>query len=382
MRRQDKPRGPDVVWQIVILLAVAGGIAYLAVNLADNLEQRAIRTGYGFLDKQAGFEIGESLIPYSGTSTYGRALLVGLLNTLAVSAAAILFATVLGVLLGIARLSHNPLLGGIAGLYIEAIRNVPLLLQLFLWYAALTELLPSAQAAVQLLPGFYLSKGGLNFPLPVWQPAYAYAAYAFAGGIAVMLAVRRAMRRSRARRGGSQSAWIVLALPLCAAVAAFLLTGGTVALDTPVLRRFGFSGGGEWSPELTALLFGLIVYSTAFIAEIVRSGIQSVPRGQREAALALGLRRGQAMRLVILPQAMRVAIPPLATQYLSLTKNSSLASAIGYPDLMSVANTTLNQTGQALEVIALTTSVYLAISLLISLAMNRYNARITRQGAA
>jgi general L-amino acid transport system permease protein len=299
--------------------AAAIAVALLAAwffihNTATNLEERRIASGFSFLGREAGFEISESpFLRYDASDSYLRALAVGLANTLRVALAGILLATLLGTAVGLSRLSRNLLLRTLAGGYVEFIRNSPLLVQLFFWYALITEVLPSPRGAFEPLPGVFLTNRGLFFPLP-----------------------------------------------------------GSV----PVLEGFNFAGGMVLTPEFATLLIGLVVYTAAFIAEIVRAGVLSVSRGQWDAASAVGLERGQALRHVIMPQALRVIVPPLASQYLNLTKNSSLAVAIGYPDLVSIANTSINQTGQAVEGVAVIMAVYLTISLSISAFMNWYNARV------
>jgi general L-amino acid transport system permease protein len=304
--------------QLLVLGAVIALGAFLIHNTLANLARQGIATGFGYLGRQASFEIGEKLIPYSAADSYGRALLVGLFNTLEIAVLACLFATLLGLVIGVARLSQNFLIRHLAGAYVEAIRNVPLLLQLFVWWNVLRNNAPAPREAWQPLPGFFLSNRGLVFPVPSWS--------------------------------------------------------GGLHWDVPHLSGFNFAGGYAVTPEFAALLIGLVIYTAAFIAEIVRAGIEGVARGQSEAAAALGLRRGQALRLIILPQARRIMIPPLIGEYQALTKNSSLAVAIGYPDLMSITNTTLNQTGQAIEAIALMMGIYLALSLLTAGGLNWYNA--------
>lgn len=305
-------RAREIAYQALALAAVLLLAWYLVSNTLANLSARNIATGFAFLHQQAGFAIGESPIGYDPQNSYARALLVGILNTLRVAAAGIVLATLLGVAAGVARLSRNWPASSAAGAYVEVIRNTPLLLQLFLWYALITEALPPARQAWHLLPGVFLSNRGLVLPLP---------------------------------------------------------------FDVPHLQGFGFVGGLTLTPEFTALLFGLTVYTGAFIAEVVRAGILSVGPGQWNAATALGLTRRQALRRVVFPQALRVIVPPLISQYLNLVKNSSLAVAIGYPDLVSVANTTLNQTGQAIEGVLIIMGAYLTVSLAISLLMNLYNRR-------
>ena len=367
--------------QLLVVAAVVGLGAYLVHNTLVNMAREGIATGFSYLDREASFEIGETLIAYSPSDSYARALLVGLLNTLLVAALGIVLATVLGTAIGIARLARNWLLNRLALAYVEALRNVPLLLQLIVWWDLLRVSAPAPRAAWQPLPGVFVSVRGIAFPVPVWSPVYramglALVAALVAGAAIMWWGRRRRRTTGRAVPSGSIAAALVVGLPL----AVFLLGGEPSRWDWPELRAFNFSGGVSLSPEFAALLFGLTVYTAAFIAEIVRSGIEGVSRGQGEAALALGLRRGQVLRLVILPQALRIIVPPMLSEYLALTKNSSLAIAIGYPELMSITNTTLNQTGQAVEAITLMMAIYLAISLVTSLVMNWYNRRIALAG--
>lgn len=363
-----------VLYQAAALLFVIAIGAYLAANTLANLEERSIRTGFGFLSREAGFRIGESVIAYDASHSYGRAYVVGVLNTLRVSLLGIVLATLIGVLVGIARLSRNWLVVRLASLYVELVRNVPLLLQLFFWYTVITGLLPSVRQAAQLLPGVYLSKSGLMFPAPVPHPGHPYMAAALVVGCGLAWGYRGWAKRRQEATGQAPrlllpSLGLIIGLPLLA----WLASGAPTALDVPVFTRFTFRGGSSITPEFLSLLAGLVLYTAAFIAENVRGGIQAVPRGQSEAAAALGLRRGTALRLVVLPQALRIVIPPTTSQYLNLAKNSSLAVAIGYPDLVSVTNTSLNQTGQAIECISIMMGVYLTISLSISVVMNVYD---------
>jgi general L-amino acid transport system permease protein len=304
--------------QALVLGAVVALAIYLINNTLDNLARQGIATGFAYLSRQASFEIGEKLIAYSATDTYARALLVGLLNTIEIAVLACFFATLLGLIVGIARLSSNWLIRNLAGAYIEAIRNVPLLLQLFVWWNVM-RVAPPPRQAWELLPNVFLANRGLVFPMLSWE--------------------------------------------------------GGLHWDVPHLAGFNFAGGHAVTPEFAALLAGLAIYTAAFIAEIVRAGIEGVPKGQFEAAGALGLKSWQTLRLVILPQARRIILPPLIGEYQALTKNSSLAVAIGFPDLMSITNTTLNQTGQAIEAIALMMAVYLTLSLTTAAGLNWYNAR-------
>lgn len=370
-------RTRGVIYQILVLGSVILLGWYLISNTMDRLAQQSIASGFGFLGKEASFGISESLIDYSPADTYGRAFIVGLLNTFKVGLIGIVLATLLGTLIGIARLSHNWLIRKLSTIYIEVIRNVPLLLQLFFWFALITELLPRPNQALEPLPDVFLSNRGLVFSIPVAHPVYAWMGLALLVGIVGCVLLFRYAREVQ-NRTGQQLPLVryTLALLLGPPLVVFMAFGAPLTWDVPTLAGFNFRGGATLSPEFTALLAGLTFYTAAFIAEIVRSGIIAVPKGQTEAALALGLSRGRVLRLVILPQALRVIVPPLTSQYLNLIKNSSLAVAIGYPDLVSIANTTLNQTGQAIEGIAMIMATYLTISLTISAFMNWYNKRI------
>jgi general L-amino acid transport system permease protein len=374
----NAPRLRALVYQ-ASALGVALFIAwYLVSNTLANLEERNIASGFAFLGSEAGFAIGEtSFLSHSAADTYLRALAVGVANTFRVALIGIVAATVLGMLIGLAKLSRNWLLAKLAGGYVEFIRNVPLLLQLFFWYVLITEYLPLPRAALEPLPGIYLSNRGIFFPVVLTHHAHYWMVVALVAGIVAAFCFTRWAARRRTLTG---RAWPVLeiafALVLLPPALAYLALGSSIEFDVPRLSGFNFSGGMTLTPEFAALTGGLVIYTAAFIAEIVRAGILAIPHGQFEAAYALGLRRRLAMRLVVLPQALRVIVPPLTGQYLNLTKNSSLAVAIGYPDLVSIANTTINQTGQAIEGIAIIMGVYLVISLSISALMNWYNARI------
>lgn len=361
--------------QIGLLVAVVGLGWWFWSNAQANMAARGLQFGYAFLDRSAGIPIGESIIAYTPADSYRRALTVGLTNTLRVAVVGIAICTVLGILLGLARLSANPLLRGLVGGYIEVIRNTPLVLQLVFWHSVILQL-PSVRQALNPLPGVFLSQRGLMIPGPLADTALAAFLGALAiGGIGWWLLLRR--ERARQVATGERRPTILPGLAMLLGLPALALAAGFApTVEWPELAGFNFEGGLALSPEFFALLIGLVVYTSAFIAEIVRSGIQSVHTGQWEAARALGLPPGRIMRLVILPQALRVIIPPLTSQYLNLTKNSSLAVVIGYPDLVSVANTSINQTGQAIEVISIFMAVYLIISLLTSALMNWYNARV------
>ncbi|MFT0531712.1 amino acid ABC transporter permease [Castellaniella hirudinis] len=372
----NDPATRALIYQIVILGLVALGVWFLVSNTLHNLSVRNISTGFGFLHEEAGFAIGESVIAYSPADTYGRAVVVGLLNTLKVSVIGVIAATLFGTLLGIGRLSKNWLISRLAGLYIEVMRNIPLLLQLFFWYALITELMPGPRQALTPLPNVFISNRGLKLP---WLAGDAMD-WIFGGlALAIILTVLLAhwARRRQDATGrifplGRAALGLLIVMP----VLGWLVSGGTLELDRPELKGFNFQGGLNMSPEFTALLLGLVIYTSAFVGEVVRSGIQAVSQGQWEAASSIGLSRARTLRLVILPQAMRVIIPPMTSQYLNLTKNSSLAVAIGYPDIVAVTNTILNQTGQAIEGIMIIMAAYLVVSLSISVFMNWYNKRI------
>jgi general L-amino acid transport system permease protein len=372
--RSQAVRG--VVFQLLALalLLVAGG--YLLHNTLENMRARGIQSGFDFILQPAGFAIGESIVPFDSAESYGKAYLVGLSNTLRVALAGIVAATLVGTLVGIGRLSRNLLVRSLCGAYVEVLRNIPLLLQLFIWYFVLTELLPPIETALQPLPGLFFSKNGLQFPLPVWNGGHwGTLAGLAAGGVAAWGWQRRARARFEATGQAVPTFWPGVALLLLCGVAGWLAGGAPSAVDAPERTEINVIGGGAVTPEYLTVLFGLTVYTASYIAEVVRAGIQSVAYGQHEAAAALGLTRGQELRLVQLPQALRVIIPPLTSQYLNLIKNSSLAVAVGYPDLVSISATALNQTGRAIECIALVMACYLTLSLITSALMNLYNRR-------
>jgi len=374
-----RPEVRRVVYQVLILGAVAFAAWWVVDNVAANLRRQGIVAGLDFLGETAGFDISQSLIAYSNLSTYGRAFWVGLLNTLLVAVLGIVAATVIGFVIGIARLSSNWLVARLAGAYVEIARNLPLLLQLFFWYAAVLQTLPSPRQSYVLPLGAYLNVRGLHLPAPVAQPGFWAVALALAAGLAVAVAVWFWARRRQALTGERFPAfWTGLAAIVVLPLLAFLAAGSPLRFDYPQLQGFNFQGGITLLPELIALLLGLSIYTASFIAEIVRAGILGVSKGQTEAAQALGLSRGRTLRLVVVPQAARIIIPPLTSQYLNLTKNSSLAVAIGYPDLVNVfAGTVLNQTNKhAVEVILITMGVFLTLSLLTSLFMNWFNRRM------
>jgi general L-amino acid transport system permease protein len=374
-------RNPSVraaLYQLVLVGGVIAIGAFLVHNTLQNLARQGIATGFSFLHSEAAFQIGERLIEYSPASSYGRAFVVGLLNTLLVAAIGVVLATILGTLVGIARLSTNWLIRKLASVYVETLRNVPVLLQLIVWWDLLRVSAPAPRQAWQPLPDVFVSNRGVTLPVLHWDPSYVWMAATAALGLAVAIVVARwAHRRQMATGRQFPVLAVAAALILAPPLIVFAAAGMPLHPDLPALRGFNFAGGTTVSPELAALVIGLTAYTASYIAEIVRGGILAIGRGQSEAATALGLRRGRVLRLVILPQALRVIVPPLTSQYLNLTKNSSLAVAIGYPDLTSIGNTTGNQTGQSIEAIAIAMSVYLAVSLSISLLMNWYNRRIS-----
>jgi general L-amino acid transport system permease protein len=365
-----------LVYQGLLIAAVGLLVAGGAYNAYVNMRARGIPMGFGFWNQIAGFDINLHLIPYSGLSTYGRAFWVGLLNTLLVAAICVPLATVLGFAVGVARLSPNWLMSRSALVYTNVLRNTPLLLLLLFWYNAVLKSLPGPRQSMSLGGLVYLNNRGLFLPAPVALPA---ATWFFAAlGLALIAALAfRAWARRRQERTGAQArvglvwAALLLGLPAIAIAAA----GAPFSLDVARLSGFNLKGGIQVIPELAALAFGLVTFTSAFIAEIVRAGVQAVPYGQVEAAAALGLHRGLANKLVVVPQAMRLIVPPLTSQYLNIVKNSSLAVFIGYPDLVQIfAGTVLNQTQAAVQVMAITMAVYLAISLAVAGALNAYNA--------
>ncbi|WP_075182930.1 amino acid ABC transporter permease [Pantoea sp. 1.19] len=366
------------VYQIAAILAVLAVAGYLMHNTIVNLANRGITSGFGFLERSAGFGIVQHLIDYTEGDTYARVFLVGLTNTLLVSALCIVLASVLGVIIGLARLSDNWLLRNIANIWVETFRNIPPLLQIFFWYFAVLRNLPGPRQALSAFDLSFISNRGLYIPAPLWAAGTLPLLLALALAIGGSIGLARYHRNRQVKTGQFRRSWpwallMLIGFPLLAQ----LLFGAGLHWDIPQLRGFNFRGGLVLIPELAALTLALSIYTSAFIAEVIRSGIQSVPLGQHEAARSLGLPHPVTLRQVIIPQAMRVIIPPLTSQYLNIVKNSSLAAAIGYPDMVSLfAGTVLNQTGQAIETIAITMGVYLLISLSISLLMNLYNRKI------
>ncbi len=374
----NDPKYRSLFFQALLMFGLGLFIYTIVQNTLTNMEARGISTGFAFMSEKSGFDILQSLIPFNSDSTYGRTFIVGILNTLLVSALGIFFATILGFLIGVARLSNNWLLSKIATVYIETFRNIPLLIQIFFWYIVVLRAMPSARNSHSLFDSFFLNVRGLYLPAPVTESGFIYTVITFIIAlIAVFILKNWAKKRQEATGQPFPVLLTSLGLLILAPLLVFLVTGSPLTWDVPVLKGFNFKGGISVIPELFALLLALTIYTAAFIAEIVRSGIKAVSHGQTEAALSLGLTPSQTLRFVVIPQAMRVIIPPMTSQYLNLLKNSSLATAIGYPDLVSVfMGTTLNQTGQAVEIIMMTMTVYLTFSLLISAFMNWYNAKM------
>ncbi|HDY8000956.1 TPA: amino acid ABC transporter permease [Vibrio vulnificus] len=372
------PTFRSVVFQVIAILALVFFFYTIVNNALTNLNARGIATGFDFLSQEAGFGIGLTLIEYDETFSYGRTFVIGLLNTALVSFLGIILATVLGFVIGIARLSSNWLVSRFAAIYIEIFRNIPLLLQIFFWYFAVLQALPSPRQSISLGEAIFLNVRGLFFPKPVFEAGSAFIFAALFAGIIATIFIG-VWARNKQKLTGQQTPMGRIALALIVALPAlvYFVSGMPVSAEYPALKGFNYQGGISIIPELAALLVALSIYTAAFIAEIVRSGINAVSHGQTEAAMSLGLPRTRTLKLIIIPQALRIIIPPLTSQYLNLTKNSSLAMAIGYPDLVSVfAGTTLNQTGQAIEIIAMTMGVYLTLSLVTSALMNIYNKKV------
>ena len=373
----NDPRFRAALYQVLVLAAIVAFVIFIGVNTAANLVRQSKTTGFDFFWRTSGFDISFSLISYSRASSYAEAFLVGVLNTVLVSALGILFATILGFLVGIARLSQNWLISRIATVYVETLRNIPLLLQLFFWYFAVLKAMPAVRDSIYLGFDTYINQRGLFVPRPIFDDQFVWVPVAIVAGLIASWFIAR-WAKLRLERTGQRFPTFLASIGtiLALVVLVWTVSGASVVFEIPVLNRFNFAGGLAVPPELVALWLGLTLYTATYIAETVRGGILAVNRGQTEAAYSLGLRDGDRLRLVIIPQAMRVIIPPLTSQYLNLTKNSSLAAAIGYPDFVSVfMGTTLNQTGRALEVVSITMLVYLTLSLSTSALMNWYNSR-------
>jgi general L-amino acid transport system permease protein len=381
----NDPKVRGLFYQALLIAALVFFGYFIVTNTVANLERQNIASGWGFVENTAGFGIIQSLVPYAETSTYGQAIFVGFLNTLMVAVVGIFFATIIGFVVGIARLSNNWVINQIAYWYVELVRNVPLLLQIFFWYFAVLRAVPGKREKWSLFDTFHLNIAGLRMPKPIWEDGSGFIGIALIIGIVTSVVVSRWARKRQDETGQQFPVfWTALGLIIGLPVITYFVTGMPMYLEHPnfvetgpILRRgFELGVGFNLIPEFLALTTALAIYTAAFIAEIVRAGIQAVSHGQTEASHALGLRNGPTLRLVVIPQAMRVIIPPLTSQYLNLTKNSSLAVAIAFPDLVSVGGTVLNQTGQAIEIIAIWMAVYLSLSLITSAFMNWYNQRM------
>ncbi|WP_224702167.1 amino acid ABC transporter permease [Devosia aquimaris] len=368
-----------IVYQVLVAVLLVAFIVWIVGNTATNLAAQNKSTGFDFLWKTAGFDISFSLIPWTRASIYWEAFLVGITNTLLVAFVGIIAATILGFTIGIARLSSNFIVSSLATIYVETIRNIPLLLQLFFWYFAVLKAMPAVRDSIQLPLESFINQRGIFVPKPIPDPQFGFVWIGIALAIIGVIVLRTWAKRRLEATGKRFPVFLTsLAVLIAIPTIVWFASGASVEFEPPVLERFNFKGGLQLPPEFVALLFGLTIYTASFIAETVRGGIQAVSRGQTEAAMSLGLKEGDRLRLVIVPQAMRVIVPPLTSQYLNLTKNSSLGAAIGYPELVNVfSGTALNQTGRAIECIALTMLVYLTFSLLTSAIMNWYNARVS-----
>jgi general L-amino acid transport system permease protein len=373
----NDPKVRGIFFQALVVVLLVAGVWWIAHNVIANLTRLHIASGFGFLKGRAGFDISESAIAYSSDSTYGRAILVGFLNTVIVAIVGIITATIIGFIVGIGRLSQNWLIRKICTVYVEVFRNIPPLLVIFFWYSGVLAVLPAPRDSINLPFGSFLNQRGFYFPRAVWGDGSWLIFVALLVGIAMAWFVaRKARQRQMATGQQFPVLWTALALIVGLPLLAYALSGFPLTFDYPKQSTFNLTGGFQVRPEFLSLYLALSCYTAAFIAEIVRAGIRGVSKGQTEAAGALGLRPGSILRLVVVPQAMRIVIPPLTSQYLNLTKNSSLAIAIGYPDLTATAGTVLNQTGQAVEGVVIMMVIYLAISLLTSLVMNWFNAKM------
>ena len=373
--RDERKRG--IFWQVVVVAILCAAVWYIIQNMIDNLRTLGVTLGLDFLNAPAGFAISFSLIPTDLNSSIGRLIVAGMLNTLLASAICIVFATIIGLIVGICRLSKNYLISRLATAYVEALRNVPLLVQLLLWYVAILQLFPNVRQAVNVLDLMFLSNRGVNMPRPIAEDGFGIVLIALVIGIAAAVGISRWARRRQMATGqqfpkGLVGLAIIVGLPLVVSMA----LGNPVTWEIPELKGFNFQGGLVLQPELTALVLGISAYTASFIAEIIRGGILAVSHGQTEAAFALGLRPGKTLRLVVIPQSLRIIVPPMTSQYLNVVKNTTLVSMIAYPDLYSIIGTSLNQTGRPVENIAIMMAFFLTISILISLFMNWYNKRI------
>jgi general L-amino acid transport system permease protein len=373
--RDERKRG--LIWQIVVIAILCLGVWFIIQNMIENLRRLGIPLGFDFLDAPAGFAISFSVIPTDLNSSIGRVIVAGMLNTLVASAISIVFATILGLFIGICRLSRNILVSGLATAYVETLRNVPLLVQLLFWYVAILQLFPNVRQAISIFDLMFMSNRGVNIPRPIPAEDFGMAVGALVVGIVLAIGIAQWARRRQMATGQQfPRFWVGLGLIVGLPLIVSIVLGNPLSWDVPELKGFNYQGGLVVQPELTALVLGMSAYTASFIAEIVRGGILAVSHGQTEAAYALGLKPGTTLRLVIIPQSLRIIVPPMTSQYLNVVKNTTLAGAIAYPDLFSVIGTSLNQTGRPVENIAIMMVFFLVISILISLFMNWYNRRI------
>ena len=371
------PKFRGIFYQVLTLLIVLVVGWWIFDNTTENLARSGTASGYGFLRGRAGFDIGQSLIAYPSDSTYGRAIVVGFLNTMLVAILGIFTATVVGFIIGLGRLSRNWLIAKLCTLYVEIFRNIPVLLIIFFWYKGVLDSLPQVRDSIALPFNIFLNNRGLAFPNPIWGEGAWLIPVAFLVGVVATIVVARWARQRQAATGKQfHTIWTGIGLIIGLPILAFLIMGAPLTFDSPIAGRFNMTGGARILPEFVALYVALSLYTASFIAEVIRAGIRGVAKGQSEAAFALGLQPSHTTRLVVVPQAMRIIIPPLTSQYLNLTKNSSLGVAIGFPELFSTTSTTLNQTGQAVEAISIMLTVYLAISIATSIFMNWFNAKM------
>jgi general L-amino acid transport system permease protein len=373
----NDPQVRGIFYQALTIIILAVLIYWIVDNTVENLRRANIASGYGFLNSRAGFDLGQSLIAFTSDSSYGRALVVGFVNTLLVAITGIITATIIGFIVGIGRLSHNWIIAKLSLAYVEVFRNIPPLLVIFFWYSGVLAILPQARDALALPLDVYVSNRGVAFPRPLFGEGAQYTLFAIIIGVVASLAFARYARQRQEATGQRPPVlWAVLGFIIGLPLITFLATGAPLTFDVPIAGKFNLTGGSVVGPEFMSLFLALSFYTAAFIAEIVRAGIRGISKGQTEAAHALGIRPRLTTRLVVVPQAMRIIIPPLTSQYLNLTKNSSLAVAVGYADLVAVGGTILNQTGQSIEVVSIWLIVYLSLSLATSLFMNWYNARM------
>ncbi len=373
----NDPKVRGLVFQTVMLVALVVFVWWIIGNTAENLKRSNIASGFGFLNGRAGFDLAQTPVLFTSDSTYGRALVVGLLNTVIIAVLGIVTAVALGFMIGVGRLSHNWLVRKLSTIYVETFRNIPPLLVIFFWYFGVLSVLPQPRDSLELPFGGYLNNRGFFLPRAIWgEGAWLIGAGLLVGIVFSILVHKWARDRQMATGQQFPILWTSLSMIIGFPLLAYVLTGFPLSFEFPKASTFNLSGGFQVKPEFLSLYLALSIYTAAFIAEIVRAGIQGVPKGQSEASLAVGLRQGQTLRLVVIPQAMRTIIPPLTSQFLNLTKNSSLAIAIGYPDLVAVGGTVLNQTGQAIEIVAIWMIVYLGLSIGTSLFMNWFNDKM------